>query len=77
MLKLIFIPIVLLLVAVSLLLRLIVRSLWNPYGLHRPYFGPYGYYGYGRGYRRHRLFGRGFLTIAALVALDRILRRRW
>ena len=77
MLTLIVVPTVLILVAVSLVLRLIFRPLWNPYRLHRPYFGPYGYFGYGRGYRRHRPFGRGFLTIAALVALDRIFGRRW
>jgi hypothetical protein len=72
----ILIPTVLILVAVSLILRLIVRPLWNPYRIHRPYFGPYGYYGYGRGYRRHRFPG-GFLSILVLVALGRIIGRRW
>jgi hypothetical protein len=67
----IIIPAVLIFVAVSLVLRLIVRPLWNPYGLRRPYFGPTGYYGY----RRHR-FG-GLLPIMVLVALDRIFWRRW
>lgn len=47
MFTLIVIPTILLVVAVSLALRLIFRSLWNPYHLRRPYFGPYGYYGYG------------------------------
>jgi hypothetical protein len=70
----IIIPTVLILVAVSLVFRLSVR-LWNPYGLRRPYFGPYGYYGYGGGYRRHRL--GGLLPIMVLVALDRIFWRRW
>jgi hypothetical protein len=73
----IVVPTILILVAVSLILRLIVRPLWNPYRLNRPYFGPYGYYGYGHGYRRHRFPGGGFLTIALLVALDRIFGRRW
>jgi hypothetical protein len=72
----ILIPTVLILVAVSLVLRLIVRPLWNPYRIHHPYFGPYEYYGYGRGYRRHRFPG-GFLAILALIALDRIFGRRW
>ena len=73
----IVVPTILILVAVSLILRLIVRPLWNPYRLNRPYFGPYGYYGYGHGYRRRRFPGSGFLTIALLVALDRIFGRRW
>jgi hypothetical protein len=68
----IIIPTVLIFVAVSLVLRLIVRPILNPYGIRRPYFGPYGY---GRGYRRHP-FG-GLLPIIVLVALDRILNRRW
>ena len=71
----ILIPTILIFVAVSLVLRLIFRPLWNPYRIRRPYFGPYGYYGYGRGYRRRR-FG-GLLPIVVLVALDRILGRRW
>lgn len=69
------IPTILILVAISLVLRLVIRPLLNPYRIRRPYFGPYGYYGYGRGYRRHR-FG-GLLSILALVALDRIFGRRW
>jgi len=73
----IVVPTILILIAVSLILRLIVRPLWNPYRLNRPYFGPYGYYGYGHGYRRRRFPGGGFLTIALLVALDRIFGRRW
>ena len=73
----IVVPTILILVAVSLILRLIVRPLWNPYRLNRPYFGPYGYYGYGHGYRRRHFPGGGFLTIALLVALDRIFGRRW
>jgi hypothetical protein len=77
MLTLIFIPTILLLVAVSLVLRLIFPPSWNPYRLHRPHFGPYGYYGYGRGYRRNRFPGGGLLTIALLVLLDRIFGRRW
>jgi hypothetical protein len=77
MLTLIFIPTILFLVAVSLVLRLIFPQLWNPYRLHRPYFGPYGYYGYGRGYRRNRFPGGGFVTIALLVLLGRIFGRRW
>ena len=70
MLTLIVVPTILILVAVSLVLRLIFRPLWNPYRLHRPYFGPYGY-------RRHRFPGGGFLTILLLVVLDRIFGRRW
>jgi hypothetical protein len=69
------IPTILILVAISLIIRLVIRPLLNPYRIRRPYFGPYGYYGYGRGYRRHR-FG-GLLSILALVALDRIIGRRW
>jgi hypothetical protein len=75
MLSSILITAVLIFVIASIVLRLIVRQLWNPYRIRRPYFGPYGYYGYGRGYRRHR-FG-GLLSILALVALDRIIGRRW
>jgi len=75
MLTFMLIPTVLILVAVSLILRLVFRPLWNPYRLRRPYFGPYGYYGYGRGYRRHH-FG-GLLSILLLVALDRFFGRRW
>jgi hypothetical protein len=67
---------VLLFVLASIIFRLIVRPLWNPYRIRRPYFGPYGYYGYGRGYRRHHFPG-GLLAILALVALDRIIGRRW
>ena len=60
-----------------LIFRLLIRPIWNPYGIRRPYFGPYGYYGYGHGYRRHRFPGSGFLTVLLLVALDRIFGRRW
>jgi hypothetical protein len=77
MFTLIIVPTILIFVAVSLLLRLIFRPLWNPYRLRRPYFGPYGYYGYGHGYRRHRFPGGGLLIILLLVALDRIFGRRW
>jgi hypothetical protein len=69
------IPTILILVAISLVLRLVIRPLFNPYRIRRPYFGPYGYYGYGRGYRTHR-FG-GLLSILSLVALARIFGRRW
>ena len=75
MLTMIFVPAILLFVAVSLVLRLIIRPIWNPYRIRRPYYGPYGYYGYGRGYRRHR-FG-WFLPIVVLAPLHRIFRRRW
>ncbi len=71
----IILPTILIFVIVSLVLRLILRPIWNPYRLRRPYFGPYGYYGYGHGYRRHR-FG-GLLPIVLLVALDRLFGRRW
>jgi hypothetical protein len=67
----IILPTVLVIVAVSLVLRLIVRPILNPYRIRRPYFGPYGYYGY----RRHR-FG-WFLPVMVLVALDRIFGGRW
>jgi hypothetical protein len=67
----IILPAVLVIVAVSLVLRLIVRPILNPYRIRRPYFGPYGYYGY----RRHRL--GWFLPVMVLVALDRIFGRRW
>lgn len=77
MFTLIFVPTILILVAVSLISRLVVRPFWNPYRLRRPYYGPYGYYGYGRGYRRHWFPGGGFLTIMMLVALSRIFGRRW
>ena len=63
-------------VLASIIFRLIARGLWNPYRIRRPYFGPYGYYGYGRSYRR-RNFPGGLLSILALVALDRIIGRRW
>jgi hypothetical protein len=71
----IFVPAILIFVAISLILRLIIRPIWNPYRIRRPYYGPYGYYGYGHGYRRHRF--AWFLPIAVLVALDRIFDRRW
>ena len=77
MFTLIVITTILFLVAVSRVLRLIFRPLWNPYRLRRPYFGPYGYYGYGHGYRRHHFPGGGFLIVLLLVALDRIFGRRW
>jgi hypothetical protein len=77
MFTLIVVPAIMVLVAVSVISRLIFRPLWNPYRLRRPYYGPYGYYGYGRGYRRHWFPGGGFLTIMMLVALDRIFGRRW
>jgi hypothetical protein len=64
-------PTILIFVVVFLVLRLIIRPFWNPYGIRRPYHGPYGYYGY----RRHR-FG-ALLPIMLLVALDRIFGRRW
>ena len=67
---------VLLFVLASIIFRLILRPFWNPYRIRRPYFGPYGCYGYGRGYRR-RHFPGGLLAILALVALDRIIGRRW
>jgi hypothetical protein len=63
-------------VLASIIFRLIARPLWNPYRIHRPYFGPYGYYGYGPGYRR-RLFPGGLVSILALLTLDRIFGRRW
>ena len=72
----IFVPAILIFVAISLVLRLIIRPIWNPYRIRRPYYGPYGYYGYGRSYRR-RHFPGGLLSILALVALDRIIGRRW
>ena len=64
-------------VIVSLLIRLVLRPLWNPYRLRRPYFGPYGYYGYGMGYRRHWFPGRGLLSILLLVTMERLFGRRW
>jgi hypothetical protein len=73
----ILISIVLIFVAISVVMRIIARLFWNPYRLHRPYFGPYGYYGYGRGYRRHLFPGVGFLSVLAFAALDRIFGRRW
>ncbi len=68
---------VFILVAVSVILRIIFRSIWNPYHLRRPYFGPYGYYGYSRGYRRGLFPGGGLLTILVLVTLERLFGRRW
>ena len=63
-------------VLLFLIASAIFRLIANPYRIRRPYFGPYGYYGYGRGYRR-RHFPGGLLAILALVALDRIIGRRW
>ena len=68
---------VLLFVLASIIFRLILRPFWNPYRIRRPYFGPYGYYGYGHGYRWHRFPGGGLLIVLLLVALDRIFGRRW
>ena len=76
MFHLIIAPIIITAIVISIILRLIVRPLINPYRLHRPYYGPYGFYGYGRRYRRHRFPG-GLLSIAILVAIDRLLGRRW
>ena len=73
----IVVPTILIVVIVSLLVRLVLRPLWNPYRLRRPYFGPYGYYGYGMGYRRHWFPGRGLLSILLLVTLERLFGRRW
>jgi hypothetical protein len=75
MFTLIILPVILASVVISLILRLIIRPVFNPYRIRRPYFGPYGYYGYGRGYRRHH-FG-GLLSVLVLVALDRLFGRRW
>ena len=73
-----FILLAIIIIAVaSTIFRLIFWPILNPYRIRRPYFGPYGYYGYGRGYRRHRFPGGGFLTIALLVFLSRIFGRRW
>jgi hypothetical protein len=69
-------PIILTSIAVSILVRILIRPFLNPYRIRRPYYGPYGYYGYGRGYRRHR-FPAGLLSIFALFALDRFFGRRW
>ena len=76
MLTLLLFPI-LLLIVVSALLRALMRPLWNPCRIRRPYFGPYGVYGYGRGYRHQHFPGRGFLTILVLVAVERLFSRRW
>ena len=77
MFTLIFLPAILIFVAISIIVRLIIRPIFNPYRLRRPYFGPYGYYGYGHCYRRHRFPGSGLLTILALVTLERLFGRRW
>ena len=66
----IILPTVLVIVAVSLILRLIVRPILNPYRIRHPYFGPYGYYGY------RDTASAGFCP-HVLVALDRIFGRRW
>lgn len=63
-------------VLLVLIASAIFRLIANPYRIRHPYFGPYGYYGYGRGYRR-RHFPAGLLSIFTLVALDRIFGRRW
>jgi len=72
-----FLAPILFVIAISILVRIILRAVWNPYRIHRPYFGPYGYYGYGRCYRRHRFPGGGLITILFLVALERLFGRRW
>jgi hypothetical protein len=76
MFHLIIAPIIITAIIISIIVRLILRPLINPYRLNRPYYGPYGFFGYGRGYRRHRFPG-GLLSIAILVAIDRLLGRRW
>ena len=63
-------------VLLFLIASAIFRLIANPYRIRRPYFGPYGYYGYGRGYRR-RHFPAVLLSVLALVALSRIIGRRW
>ena len=68
-------PVILISIAVSIIVRILVRPFWNPYRLRRPYYGPYGYYGYSRGYRRHRFPGLFF--VLTLFALDRVFGRRW
>ena len=50
MFTLIILPVILISLVISLMVRLIVRPVLNPYRIRRPYFGPYGYYGYGYGY---------------------------
>jgi len=69
----IIIPTILVLIAVSVIFRLLVRPA-NPYRIRRPYFGPYGYYRYGRCYRPHRI--GWFLPVVVFVILDRIFGRR-
>jgi hypothetical protein len=75
MLTLVLTSIIIGVVAASIVVRLLMRAVWNPYRVRRPYFGPYGYYGYGRGYCPRRF--PGFLAILMLAALGRVMGRRW
>ena len=73
-----FILLVIIIVAlVSTVLRLIFWPILNPYRIRRPYFGPYGSYGYGRGYRRGLFPGGGLLAILMFVVIERLFGRRW
>jgi hypothetical protein len=72
-----FILLAIIIIAVaSTIFRLIFWPILNPYRIRRPYFGPYGYYSYGRGYRRG-LFPRGLLAILLFAAFERFFGRRW
>ena len=72
-----FILLAIIIIAVaSTIFRLIFWPILNPYRIRRPYFGPYGYCGYSRGYRRG-ILPRGLVAILLFAAFERLFGRRW
>jgi hypothetical protein len=69
MFHLIFAPIIITIILVSILARLILRPYWSPYRRHRFYYDPYD------GYYRHR--HRGLITLLTILTLGRLFGRRW
>jgi uncharacterized membrane protein len=66
MFHLIFAPIIITIILVSILARLILRPYWSPYRRHRFYYDPY---------YRHR--HRGLITLLTILTLGRLFGRRW
>ena len=69
MFHLIFAPIILTIIVVSILTRLLMRPFYSPYRRHRFYYDPY------YGYYRHR--HQGLITLLAILTLGRLFGRRW
>ncbi len=70
MFHLIFAPIIITIVVVSIVTRLLMRPFYSPYRRHRFYYDPYC------GWHRHRRHG-GLLTLLGILAIGRLFGRRW